>query len=103
MHAVSVDADNRLGEEACGQPHLSGDLTADQFVKLDLVGSGDHFTVAVIDFKLRRRNFRVVFFVLETHGALHFGGRVDEGAERVAGQGVIVATGIYVFELAGFV
>ena len=31
---------------------LPGDLPADQLVKLDLVGGGDYFSVAVVDFKL---------------------------------------------------
>ena len=42
----------------------------------------------------------MVLLVLEAHGALHFGGGVDEGAQRIAGQRVMIA-GIDVFELAG--
>ena len=46
----------------------------------------------------------MVLLVLEAHGALHFGGGVDERAQRVAGQRVIVAAGVDVLELAvGFV
>ena len=86
VHAAAVDADHGLGQEAGGEAHVGGDLAADQFVKLDLVGGGDHFAVAVVDFELRRRDFGVVLFVLEAHGALHFGGGVDELAQRIAGQ-----------------
>ena len=82
---------------------MCGDLAADQLVELDLIGGGDHFAVAVVDFELRRRDFGVILFVLETHGALHFGRRVDERAQRIAGQRVIVAAGIDVFELVRFV
>jgi len=70
---------------------------------LNLVGCGDDFAVAIVDFKLRGRDFGVVLLVLEAHGALHFGGGVDEGAQRIAGQRVIVAAGVDVFELAGLV
>ena len=45
----------------------------------------------------------MILFVLESHGALHFGGGVDERAQRVAGQRMVVAAGIHVFELAGLV
>ena len=78
-------------------------LAADQFVKLDLVGGGHHFGVAVVDFELRGRDLGVVLFVLEAHGALHFGGGVDESAQRIAGQRVVVAAGVDVLELAGLV
>ena len=92
-----------LGRNDAVRPMLRGDLAADQLVKLDLVGGGDDFAVSVVDFKLRRRDFRVVFLVLEAHGALHFSRRVDERAQRIAGQRMIVAAGIDIFELAGFV
>ena len=103
VHAAAVDAHHRLGQEAGGHAHLGGDLAADQLVELDLVGRGDHLGVAVVDFKLRRRDLGVILLVLEAHGALHFGGGVDERAQRVAGQRVIVAAGVHVLELAGFV
>ena len=103
VHAAAVDADHRLGQERCRQPHVGRHLAADQLVELNLIGRGDDFAVAVVDFELRRRDFRVVLLVLEAHGALHFGGGVDERAQRIAGQGVIIAAGIHVFELAGFV
>ena len=45
----------------------------------------------------------MIFFVLKSHGSLHLGNRVNKRAQGVAGQRVIVAAGIYVFELAGFV
>src|SRR5277367_6098941 len=68
-----------------------------------LVGGGDDFAVAVIDFKLRGRDFRVVFFILEAHGALHLGRGVDKRAQRIAGQRMVVAAGIHVFKFSGFV
>ena len=100
VHAVAVHAHDRLGQEASGQPHLGRHLAADQLVKLNLVGGGHDFAVSVVDFKLRGRDFRVVLFVLEAHGALHFGGGVDERAQRIAGQRVVVAAGVHVLELA---
>ena len=103
VHAAAVHAHDRLGQEARGQPHLGGHLAADQLVELDLIGRGDHFGVAVVDFELRRRDFRMVLLVLEAHGALHFGAVIDERAQRIAGQRVIVAAGVDVLELAGFV
>src|SRR5438309_11092601 len=45
----------------------------------------------------------MVFLVLEAHGPLHFGSRVDERTQRIAGQRVIVSAGVDVLELAGFV
>jgi hypothetical protein len=100
VHAAAVDTHNRLRHERCGESHVTSDLAADQLVELDLVGSSHDFAVAIIDFKLRRRNFRVVFLILEAHRALHFRRGVDERAERVARQRVIVAARVDVFELA---
>ena len=79
---------------------MSRHLSANQFVELDLVGRRDHLAVAVVDLELRRRHFRMVLLVLETHRALHFGRGVDEGAQRIAGQRVVVSAGIDVFKLA---
>ena len=45
----------------------------------------------------------MVLLVLEAHRALHFGDGVDELAQRVAGQRVVVAAGVDVLEVAGFV
>ena len=45
----------------------------------------------------------MVLFVLEAHGALHFGRSVDKRAQRIAGQRMIIAAGVDVLELAGFV
>src|SRR6266849_8730730 len=103
VHAAAVDADDRLGKETCGESHFVGDLAADELVELDLIGSGDDFAVAVVDFELRGRDFRVIFFILEAHGALHFGAGVDKGAQRIAGERVVVAAGVDVLELSGFV
>ena len=103
MHAAAVHADDRLRQEAGGQAHLGRDLAADQLVELDLVGGRHNIGVAVVDLELRGRNLRVVLLVLEAHGALHFRGCVDELAKRIAGQRVIVAAGVHVFELAGVV
>ena len=68
-----------------------------------MVGGSHHFRIAVVDFELRRSDLGVVFFVLEAHGALHFGGGVNKGAQRIAGQRMVVAAGIDVLELASFV
>ena len=103
MHAAAVHAHHRLRKEAGGQAHVGRDLAANQFVDLDLIGCSHNFSIPVVDFKLRWRDFRMVLFVLEAHGALHFGGSVDERAQRIAGQRVIVATGVDILELAGFV
>src|SRR2546423_11352194 len=67
-----------------------------------LVGGCDYLSIAVIDFKLRRRDFRMVFLILEAHGALHFRCGVNESAQRVSRQRVIVAACVYVLEFAGF-
>ena len=103
VHAAAVHAHHRLRQETGGQSHVGRDLAANQLVELDLIGCRHHFAVPVVDFKLRRRHFRMVLLILEAHGALHFGRGVDEGAQRVAGQRVIVSAGVDVFELAGFV
>jgi hypothetical protein len=78
VHAAAVDADDRLGQEAGRVAHVVGHLAAEQLVELDLVGRGNHFAVAVVDFELAGRDFGVVLFVLEAHGALHFSRGVDE-------------------------
>ena len=103
MHAVAVDAHHRLRQEASGRTHVGGDLSANQLVKLDLIGGGNHFAVAVVDFELRGCDFRVIFLVLETHGSLDFGGGINKRAQRIAGERVVVTAGIDVFEFAGLV
>ena len=45
----------------------------------------------------------MILLVLEAHRTLHLGDRIDERAQRVTGQRVIVAAGVDVFELAGLV
>ena len=45
----------------------------------------------------------MILLVLEAHGALHFGGSVDKAAEGITRERVIIAAGVHVFELAGFV
>src|SRR5437879_3236962 len=42
----------------------------------------------------------MVFLVLKAHRALNFSAGVNELAQRIAGQGVIVTASIYVFELS---
>src|SRR5271166_419278 len=86
VHAAAIDADDRFWQEARGETHFVGHLAADQFVKLDLVGGGNHFAVSIVNFELRGRHFRVILFVLETHGAFHFRGRVDKTTQRIAGE-----------------
>src|SRR6202167_2927308 len=44
----------------------------------------------------------MVLLILEAHGALDFGRGVDKGAQRIAGQRVIVTPGIDVVEFARF-
>src|SRR6202035_2203716 len=65
VHAAAVDADDRFRQERCGQAHVGSDLAADQLVELDLVGGGYDLTKTVVDFKLRGRDLRMVFLVLE--------------------------------------
>src|SRR5689334_5301844 len=103
VHAVAIYTHYRLGQERRGQAHSGGHLAADQFVDLDLVGGGNNLTIAVIDFKLRWRNLRVVFFILETHGALDFRRGVNKCAQQIARKRMVVAAGVHIFELAGFV
>ena len=45
----------------------------------------------------------MVLFVLKAHGSLHFRGTINENAQSVVGQGVVIAAGADVFELAGLV
>jgi len=86
VHTGAIHAHDRLGQEACSQPHFRRNLAADQLVNLDLIGGRHHLRVAVVDLELRGSDLRVVLFVLEAHGPLHFGGRVDKQAERIARQ-----------------
>ncbi|HNH25126.1 MAG TPA: hypothetical protein PK261_09060, partial [Accumulibacter sp.] len=46
----------------------------------------DALGVTVVDFELRGRHLRVVLLVLEAHGALNFGGLVDELAQLYRGE-----------------
>src|SRR6266481_5719887 len=45
----------------------------------------------------------MILFVLESHGALHFGGGIDETAQRIAGQRVVITASVYIFEFQSFV
>jgi len=45
----------------------------------------------------------VILLVLEAHRALHLGHGVNELAQRVAGERVVVAVGVDELELAGLV
>jgi len=101
--ARAVDAGDGLGEEAGSHAHLGRDLTADQLVELNLVSGSDDIAVGVINLELRRSDFRVVLLVLETHRALHFRGGVDELAERVTGERVVVTALVDVLEGASLV
>ena len=103
MHAAAVDAHDRLGQEAGRVAHVVGNLAAQQLIKLNLIGRGYHFGIAEVDLKLAGRNFRVILLVLEAHGALHFGCRVDKHAQRIERQHVIVAAGVDEIELARLV
>ena len=103
VHAAAVDAHNRLRQEGGSQAHIPGHLAADQLVELDMVGGGHHFGVAVVNLELRGRDLRMVLLVLEAHGPLHFGGRIDKRAQRIARQRVVITARIDVFELARLV
>ena len=43
----------------------------------------------------------MILFILESHRPLHLGASVDEGAERIDGQRLIVSSGVDVLELPG--
>ncbi len=45
----------------------------------------------------------MIFFIGETHRALHFGGGVNKLPQRIAGQGMIIAADADEFEMTGFV
>ena len=45
----------------------------------------------------------MVFFVLKSHRTLNLGDGIDEIAQRVARQRMVVTTGVHVFERAGLV
>ena len=45
----------------------------------------------------------MVFLILESHRALHFGSGVDECAQRVAWQRVVVAARVDIFEISALV
>ncbi len=98
MHAAAVHANHWLGQEAGSVAHSGSHLTADQFVELNVVGGSHYFGVAVIDFKLGRSYFGVIFFILKAHGALHFRALIDERTQRITWEGMIISTGVDVFE-----
>src|SRR5262249_19052449 len=50
MHAAAVHTHDGFGKETGGEPHLGGHLATDELVKLNLVGRGQNFSIAVIDF-----------------------------------------------------
>ena len=101
VHAAAVDSGYGFGKEAGAVAVVVGDLTAEELVELNLVGRGHNFGVSEVDFELAGCDLGMVLFVLETHGALHLSGGVDELAERVERQRVVVAAGVYELELAG--
>src|SRR5262249_34710779 len=84
VHAVAVDADDRLRQKAGGEAHVRRDLAADQLGELGLVGGGDVFAIPIVYLKLGGCLFGVVLLILKAHGALPLGGGVDERAQRVA-------------------
>src|SRR2546427_1732761 len=45
----------------------------------------------------------MVLFILKAHGALHFGGSVDERSQRIARQRVIVAARVDILKFSRFV
>src|SRR5262249_60484122 len=72
VHAAAVYAHYWLGQKAGGESHFRRYLAAAELVELDLVGGGDDFAVAVVDFKLCRLDFPMGFLVLVARGAPHF-------------------------------
>jgi hypothetical protein len=100
VHAAAVYAHHRLGQKAGRVAHVGRDLAAEQLIELDLVGCGNHLAVAVVDLELAGRNFRVIFLVLEAHRPLHLGGGVDELAQWIERQRVVVPAGVDELELA---
>ena len=58
---------------------------------MELVGGDQSLSVRIIELKLRRRDLRVILFVLETECPLTLGKTVDEEFERIVGQAVEVA------------
>jgi hypothetical protein len=103
VHAAAVHAHHRLGQKAGRVAHVVGDLAAEQLVELDLIGRGNNFAVAVVDFELAGRDLGVILFVLEAHRALHFSSGIDELAQRIERQRVIVAAGVDEIEAARLV
>src|ERR1017187_4492236 len=65
VHAAAVHADNRLGQEACRVAHVCGNLTAQQFVELNLVGGGHNFGVTEVDFELAWSNLGGILLLLD--------------------------------------
>src|SRR5579862_7566237 len=45
----------------------------------------------------------MIFLILKTHRPLHFRTGIDESAQNITGQRVIVAARVYILELAGLV
>src|SRR5262249_34330050 len=52
MHTAAVDPNNRLGQEAGSHAHLSGYLTTNQLIELNLVGGLNSFAITVVHFEL---------------------------------------------------
>ena len=99
---AAVDACHRLGQEARRQIQLARHLTGDQLVKLNLVRRDDGFGVAVVHFELRRRDFGMILLVGEAHRPLNFRRLVDERAQLIAGQRMVVAARRHELKLARF-
>ena len=45
----------------------------------------------------------MIFLILESHCALHFRCRINESAQRISRQRMIVAAGVHILELPGLV
>ena len=103
MHPGAVHAGHRLGQEARGHAQVVRHLPAEQLVELDLVGGHGRLGEAVVHLELAGRHLGMVLLVGEAHRALRLGRAIDELAQRVGGQGVVVAAGGDELELAGLV
>src|SRR5207253_10542820 len=56
--------------------------------------------VRIVALKLRGRNLGMILLIGKAHRALYLGHRVDEAAQWIAGQRVVVAALVHKFELA---
>ena len=88
MHSRTVDLHQRLRQKTRRQTVHCSDLTRQEFVDLNLVAGDECLGTAIIELKLRRRYFGVVFFVFEAKCPLCLGKVIDKELQRRIGQRV---------------